>query len=168
MSPQRPRDAPVTIVTIADRPDLVPTVTQWLWREFWSLDGYPIEATRAVVAASIARSGPPQTFVALMQDQPVGTASLAAEDLDERPDLSPWLAGVFVIPQARRHGHASRLVSAVETACRAASIPAAWLYTHTAEGLYARAGWQAVEVVHRRAKPSVTLMRKDLVRRGAA
>jgi len=73
-------------VTIADRPDLIPTVVGWLWKEFWCYDGYSVEDTRIVVTAAIARSGPPQTFVTLANGSPVGTASLAAEDLDERPN----------------------------------------------------------------------------------
>lgn len=149
------------IVTIAERPDLAPIVADWLWEAFWRQDGYAWEDTRAAVAAATARTGPTQTFVALLDGKPAGTASLAAEDLDERPALTPWLAGVFVLPAFRACGCATRLIAAVEGACRDAAIPHAWLYTGTAEGLYARLGWQAVEIVERQGKTPVTLMRKD-------
>lgn len=152
----------IDIVTIADRPDLIPTVVGWLWEEFWRHDGYSSEDTRTAVAASIARSGPPQTFVTLLNGRPTGTASLAAEDLDERPDLTPWLAGVYVVPGARGRGFATKLVATVEQASRLSSIPVIWLYTNTAERLYTRAGWQTVEVVEREGKRPVTLMRKSL------
>ena len=89
-------------------------------------------------------------------------SSLASKDLDERPNLCPWLAGVFVTPEARGRGHALRLVSAVEAACRDAAIQTVWLYTSTAEGLYRRAGWQAVEYLQRQGKPTVTVMRKHV------
>ncbi len=151
------------IVSVAERRDLVPVVADWLWQEFWRSDGYALEDTAAAVAAATADIGPPQTFVLLVDGRPVGTASLAAEDLDERPQLTPWLAGVLVIPQARRRGYAGHLIRAVERACRTASIPAAWLYTNSAEALYARAGWKAVEIVARQAKSPVTLMRKELL-----
>ena len=151
-----------TITRTADRPDLVPIVARWLWHEFWQYDGYTLEQTWVVIAASVASSGPPQTFVLLLGDQPVGTASLATEDLDERPDLTPWLAGVFVVPEARGRGYAARLVAAVEAACQSARIPTVWLYTNTAERLYARAGWRAVETVPRHGKRPVTLMRRNL------
>jgi len=88
---------------------------------------------------------------------------LVAHDLDERPDLTPWLADVFVEPSARGRGHASRrLISAVEQEARAASIPTLWLYTIAAERIYARAGWQTVETVQHGGKP-VALMKRKLI-----
>jgi GNAT superfamily N-acetyltransferase len=150
------------IVRIADRPDLVPTVAQWLWHEWWRDDGESLEATRSAVAASVSASGPPQTFVLLVNGEPVGTASLVAHDLDERPELTPWLAGVFVIPEARGRGHVMHLIRAVEDACRSAGIGTVWLFTADAERVYARAGWHSVEVIERQGRRPVTLMRRDL------
>jgi GNAT superfamily N-acetyltransferase len=82
----------------------------------------------------------PRTLVLLADGEPVGTASLVAHDLDERPDLTPWLAGMFVAPHARGQGHAARLIAAVEQEAAAASISTLWLYTNTAERVYARGG----------------------------
>lgn len=151
-----------TIVAIADRPDLVPVVALWRWHEFGRPAGRTLEQTEARVAASVSPSGPPQTFVLLLDGEPVGTASLAATDLEERPHLTPWLASVFVVPEARGRGYAAHLVAAVEEACRAAGIPTLWLFTNTAERVYARAGWRTVEEVERDGKDPVTLMRRDL------
>ncbi len=100
---------------------------------------------RNVIGASTAASGPQQTFVLLVDEAPVGVASLVAHDLDSRPELTPWLAGVFVVPEARGRGHAAHLIAAVEAAGRAAAIPSLWLYTHSAERIYARVGWRTVE-----------------------
>src|ERR1700744_6050209 len=92
-------------------------VAQWLWDE-WHLDaGDSFEAICDAVAASVSPAGPPQTFVLLVDNRPVGTASLVAHDLDERPNLTPWLAGVLVIPEARGRGHVIHLIQAVEVAC---------------------------------------------------
>ena len=150
------------IVRIAERPDLVPMVAQWLWDE-WHLDaGDSLEATRDAVAASVSPSGPPQTFVLLVDNRPVGTASLVAHDLDERPNLTPWLAGVFVIPEARGRGHVIHLIQAVEVACRSAGVGTVWLHTTGAERVYAQAGWHSVEAIRRHGRRPVTLMRRDL------
>jgi GNAT superfamily N-acetyltransferase len=150
------------IVRVAERPDLVQMVAQWLWDE-WHLDaGETFDAIRDAVAASVSPFGPPQTFVLLVDEQPVGTASLIADDLDERPSLTPWLAGVFVIPEARGRGHVVHLIQAVETACRSAGVGTLWLHTANAERVYARAGWHTVEVVERQGRRPVTLMRRDL------
>jgi GNAT superfamily N-acetyltransferase len=153
------------IVRIADRPDLAAIVAGWLWHEWWHQDGYTLEQTYDAVAAFVSPSGPPQSFVLLVDGKPIGTASLVAHDLDERPDLTPWLAGVFVSPEARGRGNVIHLIHAVEAACRASAISVVWLYTAGAERVYARAGWQSVESVQRHGRRPVTLMRRDLTSR---
>jgi hypothetical protein len=69
----------------------VATVADWLWHEWWQDAGETLEAI--VMPLLPSPSGPPQTFVLLVDDDPIGTASLISHDLDERPDLS-----VFVVP----------------------------------------------------------------------
>lgn len=123
------------VVAIADRPDLAPTVSGWLWVAFWRDAGSTRAEVNALVARATARRGPPQCFVLLVDGIPVGTASLAAADLDARPDLTPWLAGVFVVPEVRGRGYATLLVRAVEEAARAAAVRTLWLYTGAAEPL---------------------------------
>ena len=151
----------ISVVSTSERPDLVPVVARWLWDEWWRRDGHSLEQTLDAVWESVTARPMPRTFILLAGDHPLGTASLVAHDLDERADLSPWLAGVFVPPAARRQGHAVRLVAAVEAECRAASIPTLWLYTRTAEPLYARIGWRTVESFQRNGN-AYALMRRDL------
>ena len=150
------------IVTLAHRPDLAPTVADWIWHEWSKHDGYSFEQTLEYVAASSAGKDIPQTFVLLVDGEPAGTSSLVAADMKERPDLTPWMASVFVVPEARRRGHVIPLIRTIETAAVAAGIPGLWLYTDTAEGIYARAGWRTVEIVQREGgKPPATVMRRD-------
>lgn len=152
----------LVVTTIARRPDLLPVVAEWLWREFWQHSGHSLEQTQAIYAECCAEIGPPQTFVLLADGTPVGTATLARRDLEGRPDLTPWLAGVFVAPDARGRGYVRHLLAAFDDACRAASITAAWLYTSTAEQVYLRNGWQVVGIIQRKDKEPTTLMWRDL------
>jgi hypothetical protein len=133
-------------------------VAGWLWREWWHQDGYTLEQTHDAIAASVSLSGPPQSFVLLVDGKPIGTASLVAHDLDERPDLTPWLAGVFVIAEARGRRHVVPLIQAVEAACRSAAIPIVWLFTAGAERVYARAGWRSADIIQRHGRRPVILM----------
>jgi GNAT superfamily N-acetyltransferase len=149
------------VVSTSQRPDLAPVVASWLWGEFWRARGHSLEQTLEAVRISVTAPLMPRTFVLLVDGRPVGTASLAAQDLEERPDLTPWLAGVFVEPEARGRGLAASLIGAVEDECRRAAIPTLWLYTRTAEKVYARAGWRTVETVAHDGK-SYALMRRDL------
>jgi GNAT superfamily N-acetyltransferase len=152
----------ISIVSTFDRPDLVPLVAGWLWDAFWRAGGHSLEDTLDAVRESVTSEPMPRTFILLLGGNPVGTASLVAHDLDERPDLTPWLAAVFVEPHARSQGYAGHLIAAVEDAARTAAIPTLWLYTHAAERIYARAGWRTVDTVQDGGK-SFALMRQDLV-----
>lgn len=164
----KPATARLEITCIARRPDLVPYVADWLWREWWRHEGLSAEQTRALFSQGQVEVGAPQTLVLLADGVAVGTASLAVQDLDERPDLTPWLAGVFVTPPMRGRGYAYRLLAAFEEACEAASIATAWLYTRRAAGLYLKCGWQVAGTVDRAGRRPVTLMRRDFPRRQAA
>src|SRR4051794_35805744 len=147
-----------TIVSLTDRPDLIPVVASWLWQEWGRRKGRTI----GMVAARLterATDGFEQTFVCMDGHTPVATASLVKADLDSRPELSPWLAGVFVDPPFRGHGHAIALVRQVEDAARAAGIATLWLHTEHASGLYEKLGWETngPEMDHQFA---VTLMKR--------
>jgi GNAT superfamily N-acetyltransferase len=151
------------VVTVRERPDLVSVVARWLWDEWRREDGYSLEEMIAKVAKRRSPSGPEQCFVLLVNRAPVATASLTQHDLPARLDLKPWLAEVFVKPEFRRRGFASKLVGCVETACRSAEIPTIWLFTSSAAYLYSRLGWHAVgiEVYN---GTSTILMRRNLSR----
>jgi GNAT superfamily N-acetyltransferase len=156
--PQNPEHL---VVSTAERPDLAPVVASWLWAEFSRARGSSLEQTLEAVRISATAELMPRTFVLLVDGKPVGTASLAAQDLATRPDLTPWLAGVFIEPAARGQGLAARLIGAVEDECRRRSIPTLWLYTRSAEKVYRRAGWRTVETFLAGDK-SYLLMRRDL------
>ena len=149
------------VVTIAERPDLGPLVANWLWDAFWHPNGHPLEEVREIVAAATAEIGTPQCFVLLAGEVPCGTASFVAADLELRPEIGPWLAGVYVVPEARGQGCAQRLVTTVEDAARQAGNTSLFLYTNDAQTLYEKLGWYAIEETMD-ARRSVTIMQRDL------
>src|SRR4051812_27947910 len=100
------------IVALSAQPDLAPVVAGWMVEAFPYPGGPTVAAITALFLAPPV--GPEETFVRFEGDRPVGTASLAHQDLDSRPDLTPWLAGVYVVPDARGRGHAEALVRQVE------------------------------------------------------
>ncbi len=150
------------IVSTALRPDLAETTGRWRWAEFFARNGVDRDTVLGRERAAARSEGPlPRVLVGLCGDEPVGMATLAAQDLDTRPDLTPWLAGVYVLPGHRRRGHARRLVAAIEDLAREAGFPTLWLYTRSAEPLYRACGWRAAETVARQGRDYL-LMRRDL------
>jgi GNAT superfamily N-acetyltransferase len=91
----------------------------------------------------------------------IGTFGTQVTTRPNRPDLTPWLGGLFVEPAFRGRGHATALVKQVEEFARAALAPVLWLYTVQAEGLYLRLGWQHAGVEQEDGH-DVILMRREL------
>ena len=76
----------------------------------------------------------------------LGTSSLIASDLEERPKLSPWVAAVWVEPQARRQGVGAALVDRAAEACFGLGIARAYLCARKERtGFYQRLGWTLIE-----------------------
>jgi GNAT superfamily N-acetyltransferase len=100
------------------------------------------------------------TFIAIEDSRLLGTACLDVEDLPERPDLSPWLASVYVIPEARSRGLGSQLVQAVEREAWTQGVPRLHLQTPEHEHYYAQQGWKTLEHLQAWNK-NVALMCKD-------
>ena len=150
------------VVTTVERPDLADTAAEWIWNAFWKKNGYSLEQIRALVASSNAVLGPSQCMLLLVDDTPVGAAGLIKSDLDSRPELTPWLAAMYVRPESRGNGYALELVRAVEAAAIKAGFDHIWLYTLSAEGLYLKAGWRSIERFECEGTQA-TLMRRDLL-----
>ena len=80
-----------------------------------------------------------------------------------RPQLAPWLAGVFVKPQCRGKGIGSELVRRIEAEARSLGVSTLYLYTPHTESLYERLGWSVTERCEYR-NTNVVVMSKELAR----
>ncbi|MFN2507858.1 MAG: GNAT family N-acetyltransferase [Chthoniobacterales bacterium] len=87
----------------------------------------------------------PLALVAFDGGELVGTVSLKEQDLEIRPEITPWLGGLYVIPQARGRGVASLLMQRAVQEARRLKLPTLFLWTPSAETLYRRLGWREVE-----------------------
>jgi predicted N-acetyltransferase YhbS len=152
----------LSFVTTSAQPDLVPQVVDWLCEEFGHAGSPSREQQITAMLAQPDQSE--ETFVLLDDNVPVGTASLVNSDLPSRPDLTPWLASVLVLPPFRGKGYSAALVRRVEEAA-ILSTATLWLYTWSAEPVYAKLGWQRVEPSRDEARGiDVVLMKRNLSR----
>ena len=103
----------------------------------------------------------PTAFVAMTDQELVGSALLVTHDMKTRKELSPWLAGVYVKPVYRRMGIASRLITRVEAEAIVLNISRLYLYTPSKEAYYARRGWRSLEQTEYRGT-HVTIMGKTV------
>lgn len=150
------------IESLAAHLDLAPVVAKWLWDEWVHLDdpNSTLEEWTQRVAARDRVDVIPATYVALRSaGELVGTVSLTAHDLAIRPELTPWLAALYVPEHARGQGIGRALVEHVEARARTMHIVRLYLYTDTAQGLYEKCGWQLLERVEFRDKLGVVMER---------
>lgn len=154
----------------ADSPH-VATLAGWIHAAWGHLEpGGTLERTRARFADDCGAGGVPSVFVALARDEsggemPVGTASLVVDDMSVRRELTPWLASVFVLPEWRGRGIASRLVQRVELEARDHGIERFYLFTPDQQPLYRRLGWRDRESLIYRGE-EVTIMTRRQEARG--
>ena len=147
------------IVDLADHPDLVDTCAAWSFGLWGSQSGGSLAAAQAKFAAATGPDRASFTFVARREGKPAGTASLRLTDFAGRPDLSPWLATVYVHPDHRRAGLAHTLVRRVEAQARRLGHERLYLISEHAETLYADLGWSTFDHVTGPYGPAVLMSR---------
>jgi GNAT superfamily N-acetyltransferase len=152
----------IKIGYLEDYPELIPACASWAYGQWGCQAGGSLERalTRFTEGANKVRI--PLTLVALDKQKPAGMVSLWHSSFDKRPDLSPWLASLFVHPFYRGNHIASLLIEKLAAEARRLGYFRLYLVTEEAKGLYSKHGWQTMEwviTVHGNA----ALMSKDLV-----
>jgi GNAT superfamily N-acetyltransferase len=136
----------VQIQLLADRPEFIPTLAEWHFREWAYLR--PGDSVANRIRLLHERSGRhelPITFVASSDTELLGSAMLIHHEMDTRPQYTPWLAGVFVAPAQRRHGIGRALAEHVVREAAARGFLTVYLFTPTAKAFFSHIGWSIVE-----------------------
>lgn len=139
----------------------LPVFASWLWLEWGRRRGRTPARSLSRLASMATAAGLPFGCCGYWAGLPAGFACCVAEDLDSRPELSPWLASVFVRPDLRGQGIASGLVEAVAQEAKARGFADLYLFTQDQQRLYARLGWAVIGREHDLGE-EVTLMRRTL------
>ena len=140
------RIAAMTIEYLADHPETLDTIVQWMHQEWGNVrGGETLEQRRKRFADSMNRDRIPLAVVALEAGEVLGSASLIAHDIETRMELTPWLASVFVAEPFRRRGVGAELVRRIMAEASRLKVPLLYLYTVHSERLYASLGWTVAE-----------------------
>ena len=98
-------------------------------------------------------------LVAKVDGEPIGTCLLVGSEIEPNHDVSPWLAGLFVVPERRRKGAGAILVRAIEDQARQRGFSRLYLYTTDAVGFYARLGWSVLDRTNWRGLDTALMVR---------
>ena len=136
----------IQISDLRDVPEHCDALADRVWNAWWRSKGTPLRDIREWVNENLPSKGIPFAVVAHTEGQFVGTASVIKYDLQERPDLSPWVAAVWV---DREHRHTGVGTAVVEAAMKGAvAVTKGPVYLCAKRSLapfYESMGWRRIE-----------------------
>jgi predicted N-acetyltransferase YhbS len=149
---------------LADHKDIIPTLAGWSYEEWSYL--HP-ERTLSDVEQSIVEGSNkehiPVSLVAIDRGKVIGMIALKTSDFKARPNLGPWLAGLYVDKLQRGKGVGTRLVHEIEKLAARLGARKLFLVTDDAESFYSKLSWAVLERTVWQGI-SVTVMEKDIAR----
>ena len=140
------RNMSITLHFLTDQPHHVQELARLHEAEWGHLfPKIPLETRVDRLRAAAGRSEIPSLVIAVDGPTLVGSSALIAQDMDDRPELTPWLAAVYVKASYRRQGIATALATRIEEEAAALGVAKIYLYTEHEEAFYAKRGWEPME-----------------------
>lgn len=131
---------------IVNLPQHIPLIAQWHQNEWQHISPQLSTLSRIKLYSGYANCAAiPSCILAIVNDQPVGSASLVASDMETRPHLHPWLASVFVHDAHRQQGIATQLIEHCIDNARLLGVEALYLFTPDQTSFYLKRGWELIE-----------------------
>lgn len=91
----------------------------------------------------------------------LGFASLVSSDMEINKDMTPWISGLFVLPEHRGKGIGRLMVNHLEQLARGFGFDKLYLYTFDKEGFYRSMSWEKLKD-ERYLNGTVSIMAKNL------
>ncbi|HSL11467.1 MAG TPA: GNAT family N-acetyltransferase [Actinomycetota bacterium] len=150
----------LTIRPLGECTDLIELTVAWHMPEFDPHGDVDFWLTARIREAR--EGGVPCAWVALAGPTPVGSVSLIENNMETHPQLTPWLAALFVLPEHRNQGIGRALVRHCEREASTAGFATLYLFTSTARDYYARLGWVPILEGEPYENVLVTVMKREL------
>lgn len=132
---------------------------RWRVEAFSGVIGARVDDEIASLERFVADQRDQVAIVAARDGATAGTCLLVPSEIDPLHDVSPWLAGLYVSPEHRRHGVGSALVCAIENEARRRGHETLHLYTTESVRYYERLGWTIRDRVDWLGYPTVLMVR---------
>lgn len=131
----------IDILNLQTAPEFLPVLAQWHQNEWSYLNPGQMLTHRIEKMQSFLNDQfIPSTFIA-KNETVVGSASIVKNDMATMPQLSPWLASVFVAAEHRNNGIGARLVLHVMAQAKHQGIKTLYLFTPDKIDFYKKFGW---------------------------
>ena len=127
-------------------PDFKSTVADRVWHAWWKPHGHLFQVVMDFFDDLPSAREIPFCLVAHDDATYIGSVLGIASDLDDRPELSPWVAALWVEPEFRRQGAAAALIkAALDEVFKLGHEVAFLCATAEKRAMYQRQGWKLVE-----------------------
>jgi GNAT superfamily N-acetyltransferase len=136
----------IAVHSMAGRPDWIAASAVWWHQQWGAAMGFTPEGAIAAIEALTISGRRQAALIGVVDDQPAGSVFLVDTDLETHTHLTPWLAGLFVLPEFRRLGLGEQLLTALVTEARALGHDCLYLYTAIPD-FYRRRGWRTTETL---------------------
>ncbi|MEH2512350.1 N-acetylglutamate synthase-like GNAT family acetyltransferase [Nitrobacteraceae bacterium AZCC 1564] len=136
----------MTISDLRQQPAFFDAVADRIWRAWWKDRGFVIGYIADRLRENMAPEPIPFALVAHDGETFLGTASVIASDLEDRPQYTPWVAAVWVEPEYRKQRIGRTLVGRAAGDAFALGIDRVYLCApKMRRNFYLRQGWTPVE-----------------------
>lgn len=133
------------IVNLTTAPEHVPTIAAWHQAQWGYLNpGESVKTRIEKMRRYLKGAVMPVMYICVDGAQLIGTAALVESDMDSHPELSPWLASVYVKPDYRKQGVGAALVKRVVSEAKALDLSPLYLFTPDQARFYQNLGWQFI------------------------
>ena len=151
------------IISLAEKKEFVSELAELHHAEWRHLSpSLTLQKRVEAIENAAGRDGIPKIFIATSGSQLIGSAALVQQDMDSKPDLSPWLAAVYVKEGFRHQGIATALIARCENEAVQSKANTWYLYTEFASKLYEKLGWRHMEYCEYKGV-TVNVMSKQIV-----
>jgi len=99
----------MTIIEVSERPDLLAHAAQYFWKCWGSEKNFRFYED-CLLNSIDKKNALPKFYLALKEEQIIGSYALLVNDIISRQDLMPWLACLYVEEAHRKQGIAEQLL----------------------------------------------------------
>jgi predicted N-acetyltransferase YhbS len=137
----------INISDLRAAPHWIATIAQWQFELWGPLTGSDTLVGYVQLLTSATKSDAlPRVLVAEDDGNLLGSVNLVSCDCPLRPDLTPWLAQLFIAPEHRKMGVGTTLVRAAQDSARDLGSETLHLFTSgTLPNYYRSLGWSEIE-----------------------
>ena len=127
-------------------PEFKSIVANRIWLAWWKAHGHLLQVVTDFIDELPEARGIPFCLVAHDEGKYVGSVLGLVSDLDERPELSPWIGALWVELEFRKQGVAGVLVKAALDELFVLGHEVTFLCaTVEKRGMYQKQGWKLIE-----------------------